>query len=121
MNALNGAINDAKARSDYYYSLADEYYSNPDLETEYKLLGERQRQMAAWLTELKNDREILNGLSHYFRTLMMKSIFDERQLDLDMRAATAEERESVKKYIECIGIPTGVNFNDIIEVDKSVN
>ena len=51
----------------------------------------------------------------------MKSILDGRQLDLNMRAATAEERESVKKYIECISIPTGVNFNDIIEVDKSIN
>ena len=87
----------------------------------YKECTEEYQQIVAWLTELKNSREILNGLSYYFRTLAMKSIFDGRQLDLDMRAATAEERESVKKYIECIGIPTGVNFNDIIEVDKSVN
>lgn len=87
----------------------------------YKECAEEYQQIIAWLTELKNSREILNGLSHYFRTLTMKSILDGRQLDLNMRAATAEERESVKKYIECISIPTGVNFNDIIEVDKSIN
>lgn len=87
----------------------------------YKECAEEYQQIVAWLTELKNSREILNGLSHYFRTLMMKSIFEERQLDLDMRAATAEERESVKKYIESICIPTGFNFNEMIEVDKSIN
>ena len=87
----------------------------------YKECAEECQQIVAWLTELKNSREILNGLSHYFRTLTMKSIFEEGQLDLDMRGATAEERESVKKYIESICIPTGFNFNEIIEVDKGVN
>lgn len=87
----------------------------------YKECAEECQQIISWLTELKNSREILNGLSHYFRTLAMKSIFEERQLDLDMRAATAEERESVKKYIESICIPTGFNFNEMIEVDKSIN
>lgn len=87
----------------------------------YKECAEEYQQIVAWLTELKNSREILNGLSHYFQTLTIKSIFEERQLDLDMRAATAEERESVKKYIESICIPTGFNFNEMIEVDKSIN
>ena len=53
----------------------------------YKECAEECQQIVAWLTELKNSREILNGLSHYFRTLTMKSIFEEGQLDLDMRGA----------------------------------
>lgn len=44
-----------------------------------------------------------------------------KTLEVQMRAATAEERKSVKKYIECICIPTGFNFNEMIEVDKSIN
>lgn len=124
MRSLDEAIED-------YTEVAEdcekEYNENPEQlgyeERFYdcKERAENYRQIVTWLNELKQSREILNGLSHYFQTLTMKSIFEERQLDLDMRAATAEERESVKKYIENICVPTGVNFNDIIEVDKSIN
>ena len=33
--------------------------------------------------------------------------------DYSMREATKEERESVRKYVESISKPTGVNFYDL--------
>ena len=40
-----------------------------------------------------------------------------------MREATANEKESIREYIENISIETGVNFNDYLDkpIDKCCN
>ena len=73
------------------------------------------RQLAEWLRELQRDREILNGLSLYFQSLVCDSIINNRPLMFDMRDATEEERESVKRYIADSISTTGVNFWSLIE------
>ena len=72
------------------------------------------RQLAEWLRELKRDREILNGLSIYFQSLVVDAVINQRPLIFDMRDATKEERESVKRYIADSSSTTGVNFWSLI-------
>ena len=67
-------------------------------------------QLAEWLRELKRDREILDGLSIYFQSLVVDAVINQRPLIFDMRDATKEERESVKQYIADSVVTTGVNF-----------
>ena len=76
--------------------------------------AKEHRQLAEWLRELQRDREILNGLSLYFQSLVCDSIINNRPLMFDMRDATKEERESVKRYIADSVETTGVNFWSII-------
>ena len=45
------------------------------------------RQLAEWLRELKRDREILNGLSIYFQSLVVDAVINQRPLIFDMRDA----------------------------------
>ena len=77
------------------------------------------RQLAEWLRELKKDREILDGLSIYFQSLVVDAVINQRPLIFDMRDATKEERESVKQYIADSAETTGVNFWSIIEEVKT--
>jgi hypothetical protein len=72
------------------------------------------RQLAEWLRELKRNREILNGLSIYFQSLVVDAVINQRPLMFDMRDATNEERESVKRYIANSAKTTGVNFWSVI-------
>jgi hypothetical protein len=72
------------------------------------------RQLAEWLRELKRDREILDGLSIYFQSLVVDAVINQRPLMFDMRDATVEERESVKRYIADSTSTTGVNFWSLI-------
>ena len=72
------------------------------------------RQLAEWLRELQRDREILNGLSLYFQSFVCDLIINNRPLMFDMRDATEEERESVKRFIADSAKTTGVNFWSII-------
>lgn len=73
------------------------------------------RQLAKWLRELKRDREILNGLSIYFQSLVVDAAINQRPCMFDMRDATEKERESVKRYIADSTSTTGVNFWSLIE------
>ena len=80
------------------------------------------RQLAAWLRELQRDREILDGLSIYFQSLVVDAVINQRPLMFDMRDATEEERESVKRYIADSTSTTGVNFWSLIgEVNADDN
>ena len=72
------------------------------------------RQLAEWLRELKRDREMLDGLSIYFQSLVVDAVINQRPLTFDMRDATKEERESVKRYIADSVSTTGVNFWSLI-------
>ena len=72
------------------------------------------RQLAEWLRELKKDREILDGLSIYFQSLVVDAVINQRPMMFDMRDATKEERESVKQYIADSAKTTGVNFWNLI-------
>ncbi len=72
------------------------------------------RQLAEWLRELKKDREILDGLRIYFQSLVVDAVFNQRPMMFDMRDATKEERESVKRYIADSASTTGVNFWSLI-------
>ena len=72
------------------------------------------RQLAEWLKELKRDREILDGLSIYFQSLVVDAAINQRPLMFDMRDATKEERESVERYIANSVSTTGVNFWNFI-------
>ena len=72
------------------------------------------RHIAVWLEELKRDREILNGLGIYFQSLVVDAVINQRPLMFDMRDATEEERESVKRYIADSTSTTGVNFWSLI-------
>lgn len=76
--------------------------------------AKEHRQLAEWLRELKRDREILNGLSIYFQSLVVDAAINQKPLMFDMRDATKEERESVKRYIADSVFTTGVNFWSII-------
>ena len=67
------------------------------------------KQLSEWLKELKRDREILDGLSIYFQSLVVDAVINQRPLMFDMRDATKEERESVKQYIADSAETTGVN------------
>lgn len=70
--------------------------------------------IAEWLRELKRDREILDGLSIYFQSLVVDAVINQRPLIFDMRDATKEEKESVKRYIANSASTTGVNFWSLI-------
>lgn len=70
--------------------------------------------IAEWLRELKRDREILDGLSIYFQSLVVDAVINQRPLIFDMRDATKEEKESVKRYIANSAYTTGVNFWSLI-------
>ena len=72
--------------------------------------ADNYKRLAEWLRELKRDREILNGLSIYFQSLVVDAVINQRPLIFDMRDATKEERESVKRYIADSASTTGVNF-----------
>lgn len=76
--------------------------------------AKEHRQLAEWLRELKRDREILDGLSIYFQSLVVDAVINQRPLIFDMRDATKEERESVKRYIADSASTTGVNFWSLI-------
>lgn len=76
--------------------------------------AEEHRQLAEWLRELKKDRKILDGLRIYFQSLVVDAVFNQRPMMFDMRDATKEERESVKKYIADSVSTTGVNFWHLI-------
>lgn len=76
--------------------------------------ADEHRQLVEWLRELKRDREILNGLSIYFQSLVVDAVINQRPLIFDMRDATKEERESVKRYIADSSSTTGVNFWSLI-------
>lgn len=76
--------------------------------------AKEHRQLAEWLRELKRDREILDGLSIYFQSLVVDAVINQRPLIFDMRDATKEERESVKRYIADSSSTTGVNFWSLI-------
>ena len=76
--------------------------------------AKEHRQLAKWLRELRRDREILNGLSIYFQSLVVDAVINQRPLMFDMRDATKEEQESVKRYIADSAKTTGVNFWSII-------
>ena len=79
-----------------------------------KECAEEHRQIAEWLRELQRDREILDGLSIYFQSLVVDAVINQRPLMFDMRDATEEERESVKRYIANSTSTTGVNFWSLI-------
>lgn len=81
----------------------------------YAEYASEQRQFAEWLKELKRDREILNGLSIYFQSLVVDAAINQRPLMFDMRDATKEERESVERYIADSASTTGVNFWSLVE------
>lgn len=90
--------------------------------TNYSRCSEDHRQLAEWLKELKRDREILDGLSIYFQSLVIDAVINQRPLMFDMRDATKEERESVKQYIADSAKTTGVNFWNLIgEVNADEN
>ena len=57
MDDLTCAINDEVAKSEYYYELAEFAYATPDKERDYIFLGDRHKQYASWLEELKAYRE----------------------------------------------------------------
>ena len=80
----------------------------------YRECANEHRQLAEWLKELKRDREILDGLSIYFQSLVVDAVINQRPLMFDMRDATKEERESVNQYIADSAETTGVNFWSII-------
>lgn len=67
-----------------------------------------------WLKELKKDREILNGLSTYFQSLIAEAVINQRPCMFDMRDATEAERKSVMRYIANAVFTTGVDFWSII-------
>lgn len=80
-----------------------------------EMLTENKHKLTAeLLRELKKDREILDGLSIYFQSLVVDAVINQRPLMFDMRDATKEERESVKQYISDSAKTTGVNFWSII-------
>lgn len=90
-------------------------YTMSETERErYKECAEELRQLAEWLRELKKDREILDELSIYFQSLVVDAVINQRPLMFDMRDATKEERESVKRYIADSVSTTGVNFWKVI-------
>lgn len=72
------------------------------------------QEVAELLRELKRDREILDGLSIYFQSLVVDAVINQRPLMFDMRDATGKERESVKRYIADSTSTTGVNFWSLI-------
>lgn len=57
MDDLKEAINDEIAKSEYYYELAKRNFSDEVLDRLYKALGEKYKQYATWLKELKAYRE----------------------------------------------------------------
>lgn len=84
------------------------------MESECAECAKEYRQLAEWLRELKKDRKILNGLRIYFQSLVVDAVFNQRPMMFEMRDATKEERESVKRYIADSVSTTGVNFWSLI-------
>jgi hypothetical protein len=97
-------INDDESRKKQYLKHAEMWHE----------CANEHRQLAEWLRELKRDREILDGLSIYFQSLVVDAVINQRPLMFDMRDATKEERESVKRYIADSAKTTGVNFWNLI-------
>ena len=123
---LESAIKHYEEEAAELENTADVHAWNDDGYSELECLNraEEHRQLAAWLRELKRDREILDGLSIYFQSLVVDAVINQRPLMFDMRDATEEERESVKRYIADSTSTTGVNFWSLIgevNADESSN
>ena len=119
MKSLDEAINRfEKLASDYEFNLNmhKNHVMNLSVNDIERMQGhlEEHRQLAEWLRELKRDRKILDGLSIYFQSLVVDAVINQRPLMFDMRDATEEERESVKRYIADSTSTTGVNFWSLI-------
>ena len=113
---LESAIEHYEEKAAELENTADVHAWNDDGYSELECLNcaKDYRQFAEWLRGLKRYREILDGLSIYFQSLVVDAVINKRPLMFDMRDATEEERESVKRYIADSTSTTGVNFWSLI-------